>query len=142
MTLEQQRIAIAEAVPALWSVHGWKWSKAGFLVNAIEMRAVDPLNDLNAMHEAVQQFRYADTGSTLWHKNNFLLSEVVSRDLSISKDCVSFLWELQNATAAQRAEAFLRTIGKWIEPDPSSLLAQSTPDQRHEAFEKTISPTE
>lgn len=69
--------------------------------------------DLNAMHEAVQFLRYKDTGSTLWASNNHWLCRIVYRDTGISPDSVSFCWEVQNATAAQRAEALLRTCNAW-----------------------------
>lgn len=69
--------------------------------------------DLNAMHEAVQQFRFPG-GGTLWSLNQHHLEEIVSRDRSHAKDGVSFQWEVQNASAAQRAEAFLKVHN--IEP--------------------------
>jgi hypothetical protein len=103
MTPEQQRIAIAEAC-------GWSYRKTEFCTywwNDEVNKTLPPnddgfrpcpdyLNDLNAMHEAEkvltieQQRRYA-------------------AELGRSYDG-SFLHV--TATAAQRAEAFLRTIGK------------------------------
>lgn len=64
----------------------------------------DYLNDLNAMHEAwcsltVQQHN--------WFRNH--LQEIVLRDGHKYGPCRSVC----NATASQRAEAFLRTIGRW-----------------------------
>jgi hypothetical protein len=59
-------------------------------------------NDLNAMHEAEevltghQRIVYKET-----------LCEITPQDPSVS------LWGLTRATARQRAEAFLKTIGEW-----------------------------
>jgi hypothetical protein len=115
MTPESQRMAIAEAC-------GWKnpnhpdtqalvvnwWSKdrnVWWLMpdgKSLVMNSSVPdyLSDLNAMHEAwetlneTQKFAYRDH-----------LIDVVSR-------CVGNDW-YEGATAPQRAEAFLRTLGKW-----------------------------
>ena len=113
MTPEQQRIAIAEAC-------GWTnvaprivknvkhqgdditvgiWSDDGWIPNY--------LNDLNAMHEAEkvltlgQRVIYADNLCIIW----------TGRD---DRAVPIWFW-ITEATAAQRAEAFLRTIGKWDE---------------------------
>jgi hypothetical protein len=96
MTPEQQRIAIAEACG--WKVH----PKDRFIVippNA--PHSVQPLhtlpdylNDLNAMHEAECMLECAE-----------LYEEWL---ISICKNTP--IW---NATAAQRAEAFLRTLNLW-----------------------------
>ena len=64
----------------------------------------DYLNDLNAMHEAEELF-YAKPDTL----------ECAERMRDYSK----WLWLIAkyplHATATQRAEAFLRTIGKWEE---------------------------
>lgn len=71
-------------------------------------KAPNFLNDLNAMHEAEK---------TLidWVEYRINLSHVVgigyAPDLDICDDIKSFL----SATAAQRAEAFMRTKGLWKE---------------------------
>jgi hypothetical protein len=57
----------------------------------------DYLNDLNAMHEA-------EKALSLKGRNNY-----INRLGTTYYDS----WEFCRATAAQRAEAFLRTIGKW-----------------------------
>lgn len=103
MSTEAQRIAIAEAC-------GWKlvtndpdyqpyWlSPNGNKVGTdCGVRIPDYFNDLNAMHEAEEkisgnQFRYMDT---------------------LRKVCWGNDWLTCHATAAQRAEAFLKTINKW-----------------------------
>ncbi len=108
MTPEAQRIAIAEAC-------GWTnvaprivknvkhqgdditvgiWSDNGWIP--------DYLNDLNAMHEAEKVLTYEqlEVYCNILHKPNH-----------------GVYWAI-HATAAQRAEAFLRTIGKWEEAKP------------------------
>jgi hypothetical protein len=88
MKPEQQRIAIAKA-------HGYTRNDGTFL---------DYPNDLNAMHEAenslssIEQCQFAEK-----------LFRVM-----VGEHGVSDFMKI-HATAAQRAEAFLRTIGKWGE---------------------------
>jgi hypothetical protein len=70
----------------------------------------DYLNDLNAMHEAEK----ALTRSQYWMYGDFTIREVVMRDnnaLLDDQEVRSFAC----ATAAQRAEAFLRTLNLWTE---------------------------
>jgi hypothetical protein len=112
MTVESQRIAIAEAC-------GWKdikdtnhedvdiesrsiiyWSgltgvPPEFIHYENRIKIPDYLNDLNAMHEAEKVLDY--------------------NQLREMEDSVSFQFAVYpfHATANQRAEAFLRTIGKW-----------------------------
>ena len=57
----------------------------------------DYLNDLNAMHEA---------------ENSLTTSQMTTMSQYLHRK-IGVLWGF--ATAAQRAEAFLRTIGKWKE---------------------------
>ena len=59
--------------------------------------------DLNAMHEAEKVL----TGLTRHAYCDALLDTV--------QDSPDHLWEVLTATARQRAEAFLRTLGKWEE---------------------------
>jgi hypothetical protein len=107
MNKEKQRIVIAEACG--WKMHdhldamklkqGWtmpeKWCINPKGVLRFNHHRPDYLNDLNAIHEAekvlnnVQRERYRTE----------LVYSQAGRDVF--------------ATAAQRAEAFLRTIGKW-----------------------------
>ena len=87
MTPEQQRIAIAEA--------------CGEDNDSIYRDLIpDYLNDLNAMQQ-VQEVLKGGMRSTY----DAELTLICSRDYN-------FIWE---STASQRAEAFLRTIGKWKE---------------------------
>ena len=69
----------------------------------------DYLNDLNAMHEVEKTLQHCDdTGSDL--------GEFIDRLVDLSCEAPSHpsgYGTAVSATAAQRAEAFLRTIGKW-----------------------------
>lgn len=104
MKPEQQRIAIAEAC-------GWRrvdtyFSKEGrkpktFIWND---EVPDYFNDLNAMREAEKwllKFSQDQPTDAIWKEYRIRLE-------GICGVCLAF-----HATAAQRAEAFLRTIGKW-----------------------------
>lgn len=61
-----------------------------------------PTEDLNAMHEAEGVLNTED--GTLGNYHAHLISVL---------DCKNTTWRRIHATAAKRAEAFLRTIGKW-----------------------------
>jgi hypothetical protein len=120
MTPEEQRTAIAEAC-------GWKYVE-GLNVSSLSHSgatscadcwvcpkrgagygAYEPpnyLNDLNAMHDAVMTLNADQMVSMDYHL------DVVVGNGRQGLNCEYFLW---SATAAQRAEAFLRTIGKWKE---------------------------
>jgi len=96
MNPEQQRIAIAEACGKWHS--GWPHE---YMNQADRLRHIpDYLNDLNAMHEAEKLLVRLKWVSYL-RRLQTLCDESVT-------------WPI-HATAAQRAEAFLRTIGKWEE---------------------------
>ena len=96
MTPEAQRIAIAEACGF---AKDWDFKRAqpcrGWCVTSLP----DYLNDLNAMHEAEGEL---NRGSG-YHETGGYGLYLVALDHDVS------------ATAAQRAEAFLRTIGKWVD---------------------------
>jgi len=100
MTPEAQRIAIAEACPFVeWNGDAPFWRDArGSIIR------FDPLNDLNAMHEAenaVLGLRYFETGEDNPLATVYWLS--LGRLLRRQAAHLS-------ATAAQRAEAFCRTV--------------------------------
>lgn len=111
MKPEAQRIAIARAcgwinqgetkgVPAL--SHRWVRPGDSYVFTALP----NYLNDLNAMHEAEKVL----TESQKW----FYLDLLVPADpLSIP---YNEQWRFAHATAAQRADAFLRTINLWEKP--------------------------
>jgi hypothetical protein len=92
MSPEAQRIAIAEACGI---VSKDKWGSLYKTPRGILRDCPDYLNDLNAMHQAEKILDYNQL-----------------RDM---EDSVSFGFAVLpfHATAAQRAKAFLLTIGKW-----------------------------
>ena len=115
MTPEQQRIAIAEHL-------GWKdvgtfacHSKYGYKDGDKHMSEIpDYTTDLNAMHEAEKKLIFSKR-----LKFGSELRKVCSVGLHgglrvVIEECIS-------ATAAQRAEAFLRTIGKWTETPQNKI---------------------
>jgi hypothetical protein len=121
MTPEAQRIVIAEAC-------GWKncrlipEQQVGVKPPTIRLKVIvgiqpgddefdgerglpNYLSDLNAIHEAEKVL-----GNKLFHYPSALPSLPYEHHLKlIAKN------EWYRATAAQRAEAFLRTLGKWVE---------------------------
>lgn len=94
MIPEQQRIAIAEACGWHTIAFNRGWVKVGD--GETQAMIPDYLNNLNAMHEA-ENVLTADQ----WYEYDRLMP---LRDP-----------QKMHATAAQRAEAFLRAIGKWVE---------------------------
>ena len=121
MKPEQQRIAIAE-------ICGWTSIAADYPVNINDgdyytpwpsgrspsykySQLPDYLNDLNAMHEAEKCLLPPERGR--WAQ---CLEKVVRCNIN-EVDGIDYdeLAELAHATAAQRAEAFLRTLGKWVD---------------------------
>ena len=97
MTPEQQRIAIAEAC-------GWTDTQ---IIDGKYGQTDVPnyLNDLNAMHEAEKIIPRQLFHVDYWQKGYGRFQQILS-GLTITP---------YSATASQRAEAFLRTIGKWEE---------------------------
>lgn len=94
MKPEQQRIAIAE------------W--CGLTPDKRYAGCPDYLNDLNAMHEA--ESRLVERLATDYVLRLEKLHSAFPVGINVS--CV-ISWILVHATAAQRAEALLHTIGKW-----------------------------
>ena len=104
MNEQKQRIAIAEASPNVWSERGWHWSKSGYLYHRVGMLCADPLNDLNAMHEVEKTLEYPESGKYL---------NILEATIKLSEEWCRI--DPHTAPANIRAEAFLRTIGKWEE---------------------------
>ena len=112
MTPEQQRVAIGEADG--WTWHGdaswpkqpsdcyWKKGRLNYQI------LPKYLNDLNAMHEVEKVLTGVDT-KTLY------LDILYLNVCDVAKERWEREWFSVIATASQRAEAFLRTIGKWEE---------------------------
>ena len=112
MTPEQQRIAIAEACG---------WTDVRFIGRGDDTICVgkpkvrpgginvpDYPFDLNAMHDAEKVLTVAQR---ITYANQI---GVVLSGGSVGRAIPNW-WFIHEATASQRAEAFLRTIGKWEE---------------------------
>ena len=107
MNPEQQRIAIAEACGwRLFSQFKNLWAPPRSVVeyDCDACPLPNYLNDLNAMHEAEKVL------GACWPTYCEHLLEIVEPEPRTLEICHS--WNLLHATATQRAEAFLRTIGK------------------------------
>ena len=111
MTPEQQRIAIAE-----WM--GWQYSwtlLSGTKLYSRDQQELaeyhlpDYVNDLNAIHEAEKRIPEDQTMIYGLHINEIMLKDFESGNKKEHAICDWY------ATASQRAEALLRTIGKWID---------------------------
>lgn len=117
MTPEAQRIAIAEACG--WKANKWQdrrgrlcrgWSTPQG-IRFSEQGPPDYLSNLNAIHEAELTLSPSDARDYA----NTLLSvreRTLDRDYKLC-EWFSARFVCASATADQRAEAFLRTIGKW-----------------------------
>lgn len=77
---------------------GWGWNR-----EASPGELPDYLNDLNAMHEAEKTLTGEQYAVFARHLDSMLFR-------GSARDIIS-------ATAAQRAEAFLKTTGKWEQPN-------------------------
>lgn len=108
MTQEQKRIAIAEACDP-WTTSNHEGSKYRSWTDYVERvygaihEVPDYFNDLNAMHEAEKMLTDAQ-----YKEYCALLDEAGYDDRGIGYPNWS-----RSATAAQRAEAFGRTLGLW-----------------------------
>lgn len=106
-----QRIAIAESVglytdlrngiPTCWP----DVEKPG-------IECPDYLNDLNAMHEVEKQLT-VEQGKDYIRKLYHIYENIYEAFEYAAGEPIVTTWYLFTATAAQRAEAYLRTIGKW-----------------------------
>lgn len=117
MSPEKQRIAIAEFCG--WTgckiIGGDRWF--GIPSNQINLGdnyrlLPDYLNDLNAMHDAVTSALDKEKG----HYNKYLnnLSRIIGISGRLAQNHIE-AFKYNNATATQRAEAFLKAIGRWEE---------------------------
>lgn len=128
MTPEKQRIAIAEACgldvsrspnpdPAdrwktcYFTPEAAKQRRASWPSSAVVKVIPDYLSDLNAMHEAEQLLT---DNQCQQHFDN--LAKATNAELETLGTVYGVMhFRMYNATAAQRAEAFLRTLSLWIE---------------------------
>lgn len=115
MTPEKQRIKIAEA-------HGWVLNpECDFLGKAFPQcwthddynmvfhdYELPDYNDLNAMHDVMSIFDYDQADEFEDH-----LCDICKRSNYKKDNPVPWRFAVVNATASQRAEAFLRTLNLW-----------------------------
>lgn len=107
MTPEAQRIAIAEAC-------GWMFDHinryAMYYVPSTDCHVGDPLSDLNACREASKFLTYEQCEQYASH-----IWEIVMDAEDDMENPRPSNFACLTATAAQRCEAFLKTIGKWTD---------------------------
>ena len=115
MTEQEINQAIAEACPDIirYSNHLWRWQ---YYDGEAWLPCKDnsPSRDLNAIHEA-EKVKFADS-SLLFECYLDNLGLVVNPDYQGDNSYVE-LWQVCHTTARQRAEAFLRTVGKLKEDE-------------------------
>ena len=111
MNIEAQRIAISEVCG--WKRHEMfidevvKWKKGDDTLTLLELP--DYLNDLNAMNEAEKTLTNQQRGIfEVWLTD--ILKVISVPHASLSEGA---LFKLVHATAAYRAEAFLKTMNLW-----------------------------
>jgi hypothetical protein len=117
MTPSKQLIAIAEACG--WVEHeinsdswcknsGHKFSAPTGTSPFLGRHSLpDYLNDLNAMHDAEVTLNHTDR-----YQYGLTLCRILSIETDGGLDCADIYYTV-HATAAKRAEAFLKTIGQW-----------------------------
>lgn len=117
MTDDQINMAIAEACgwTEIQTCTCWDDVSRGKPPGKIGLKHIeDYCNDLNAMHEAEK---------TLTDANMFVMAHHIERLVSAHGQ------HYFHATARQRAEAFLRTLGKWSATDKESLTVGATTEE-------------
>lgn len=127
MKPEQQRIKIAEALRwkrigpdnpcALWPCSSYVTGIDGFAMmdptgGSCAKVPPDYLNDLNACHEMEK----ALTREEHWA----YINELVWLTQAEWTDSYDEVFVVVHATAAQRCEAFLKTLGLWVDKEPTS----------------------
>jgi hypothetical protein len=122
MNAHKQRIAIAQACGAkLWKnptnfgpLELWSFDcpspSSIFDRDRCDSFSLIPdyLNDLNAMHEAMSIFDYDQADEFDDH-----ICDICKRANDIADNPAPWRFAVTNATATQRAEAFLRTLNLW-----------------------------
>lgn len=113
MTPNKQRIAIAKLCPNAVEWHDglpyWKGAWSSFGEGNERFAEFDPVIDLNAMAEAERVLTFSKRCA---YRN--VLQQVVSKGL---KGATVAMEECIHASASQRAEAFLKTLGLWVEDE-------------------------
>jgi hypothetical protein len=109
MSPEQQRIAIAEACGKTVVTYEGLRDQLYWRENDTVLKLPDYLNDLNAMHEAEKTLAPSSEFSLSTYM--FELTKLTIPAGTLRRGLVREY--IFHATAAQRAEAFLRANGKW-----------------------------
>jgi len=104
MSPEKQRIAIAEACGIISKD---QWGPLYKTPQGILRDCPDYLSDLNAMYEAEATMNLTDK-----YQYGKSICKIMNIDTEGGLDVVDIYYAC-HASAAQRAEAFLRTIGEW-----------------------------
>lgn len=113
MNLDKQRIALAKA-------HGWRWNEEDRdwyhpvkCEQVSEFHLPDYLNDLNAVHEVETWLfdQYGDEGRRIFGAYLVAICSNCLGQIFHTSDL--HYWRSQHATATQRVEAILRTLGLW-----------------------------
>jgi hypothetical protein len=116
MSDNEKRIKIAEKcgwkrIPSLYFLDQIVWQSPGGLVNRQDeiLSCPNYLNDLNAMHEAEEVLTFDESRRYAQNLYNITAKQTDGKILSASG-----AWLMLTATARQRADAFLRTIGEEV----------------------------
>lgn len=127
MTPEAQQIAIAQACG--WTTHGkesgdgevyvFYKTQEGHYRNALP----DYLNDLDAIHEAEKVLTTEQAGDYYWKLKGF--------DAPNNTPAGNWVYHV---TATQRAEAFLRTIGAWVDSENAALSGAGDDSRKPETL--------
>jgi hypothetical protein len=119
MSDDQIRIAVATALGVVKIVQSELDSRCFYGSKPVPGRdgvaeAVDVPdypNDLNAVHAAEETL----TDAACQHYIDLLVEVTMANQMPGLPDGQHNYWLVYHATARQRAEAFLRTLGKWVE---------------------------
>jgi hypothetical protein len=112
MDNKKQRIAIAEACGYYPMPCGDKWTRNPNGLTGPSSPLPDYLNDLNAMDEARKVLTSQRHRVDYWFAVARLVEEA---NIKLSEDSGHMPFLYLHATAAQRAEALLKTLNLWTE---------------------------
>lgn len=115
MTDRQINVAIAELCPDTFQIH----SESGTISmrDGLYWKDVDVTTDLNAMHEAEKTLsdEEHEVQQSIFSSERQLYIDALEQVVTPTVDEENIYYASINATAHQRAEAFLRVKGKRVE---------------------------
>jgi len=113
MTDEQMRIRLAYCAgfKDVEYRHGFDHDYVGY-VDGQATTVPDYLNDLNAVHELEMKLDGVDQSTYEAH-----LLDVVTPEDEVDNEDRNFYWFVVHASANQRCEALLKTLGLWEDDD-------------------------